>query len=306
MDRRRFDGIPGALSRLQATPEVGGNAYTLMSRQLLILIPAYNEEERIEATLDSLLSYFADHPTLSLRVVVVLNGCRDRTRDVVNGFCERDPRVRLREFEDSIGKGGALIEGLHHWPEADLIGYMDADGSSPPWEIARLAELCGEGDVVIGSRWARGARVIEPQSWIRRRLSRIYHLLVEALFHLGIQDTQCPAKVLSQSVAKRIADQLTIADFAFDVNLLVCANRASATIFETPIEWRDVAGSKVSASLPRACAAMLLSTVRLRMIYSPLSEFLRPLRPMETWIYKRLRTAAPRRRGANKSEPRSE
>jgi hypothetical protein len=106
---------------------------------------------------------------------------------------------------------------------------------------------------------------------------------------MHIKDTQCPAKVMRRSVAEKIHPQLRIADLAFDVNLIVAAKRAGFKVIEVPTEWTDIAGSKVTASLFRASLTMFLSVVRLRLIYSPLHGRTLFLRPLEIWLYKKLR-----------------
>jgi hypothetical protein len=118
------------------------------------------------------------------------------------------------------------------------------------------------------------------------------------LFWMHIQDTQCPCKVMRRAAVEKIHATLQIADLAFDVNLLVSLQRAGFTVKEVPTEWTDKVGSKVSASLFRASLTMFLSVVRIRLIYWPwLHRCLRPLSPLEAWLYKKLR--APRPRSAN-------
>ena len=104
----------------------------LIDPSLLLLIPAYNEEERIEPVLRDYAQYFRVHYTGKFQVVVVLNGCRDNTLGVVERVSKDHPCVSALEFADPIGKGGALIEGLRLAPLGDLIGYTDSDGATPP------------------------------------------------------------------------------------------------------------------------------------------------------------------------------
>ena len=114
---------------------------------------------------------------------------------------------------------------------------------------------------------------------------------MQTLFWLNIRDTQCGAKVMKRAVAEKIHPALRIADMAFDINLLVSIKRAGFKILEVPTEWTDQAGSKVV--LGRSSLTMLLSVVRVRLIYSPFYKLLRPLRPLEAWIYKKLRAPQP-------------
>ena len=98
---------------------------------LLLLIPAYNEESRIEPVLRDYARYFRNHYDGQFSLAVVLNGCRDNTLGVVQKVAAEFPSIRAENFPDPIGKGGALIEGLKLTPAMDLIGYVDADGASP-------------------------------------------------------------------------------------------------------------------------------------------------------------------------------
>ena len=113
------------------------------------------------------------------------------------------------------------------------------------------------------------------------------------MFWMNIHDTQCGAKVMRREVVKKIHPYLRIADLAFDINLLVSIKRAGFRILEVPTEWTDQAGSKVTSSLFRSSLTMLLSVVRIRLIYSPFYKWLRPLRPLEGWVYKKLRQPPP-------------
>ena len=266
---------------------------------VLLLIPAYNEEHRIEPVLREYVAHFRAHHAGRFQLVVVLNGCRDNTLGVVNRVAGEFSEVSALNFPAPIGKGGAIIEGLRLAPTADLIGYVDADGATPPSAFYELARRCaaGEADCMIGSRWLPGAVLLQSQTRLRRFVSRCFHLVVESLFWLGIKDTQCPAKVMRRAAAEKIHGALHIADLAFDVNLLVALNRAGFTVREVPVEWADKLGSKVSANLWRCALVMFLSVVRLRLIYSPFYRLLAPLRPLETWVYLTLLHAPAPRRG---------
>jgi glycosyltransferase involved in cell wall biosynthesis len=261
---------------------------------LLLLIPAYNEEARIEPVLRHYADFFQKNYTGKFQLIVVLNGCRDNTLGVVQKVAKDFSTVGWLDFPAPIGKGGALIEGLKLAGESDIIGYVDADGATGPEAVLKLIPFLGKADCVIGSRWLPGSILLKAQPKFRQIVSRCFHLVVELLFWLHIQDTQCPCKLMRRSVAEKIHPNLRIADLAFDVNLLVAIHQAGFQIKEVPIEWTDIVGSKVTASLFRNSLAMFLSVVRVRLIYLPwLYKLLRPLRPLEGWVYKKLRVAAP-------------
>ena len=263
---------------------------------LLLLIPAYNEESRIEPVLREYGLYFEKNYTGHFQLVVVLNGCRDNTRGVVERVAEDFPSISLLDFPAPIGKGGALIEGLKLASKAEVIGYVDADGASPPNAVVDLVKHIDKADCVIGSRWLPGAVLHQAQPLMRRFTSRCFHLIVEGLFWLHVKDTQCPCKVMKREVVERILPSLCIADLAFDVNLLVSVDRAGYRILEVPTEWTDKIGSKVTASLFRSSLTMFLSVVRIWLVYRPrLYRLLRRLGlgPLEAWVYRKLRQPRP-------------
>lgn len=262
---------------------------------LLLLIPAYNEEARIEPVLREFGAYFRDHYPGKFQLVIVLNGCRDNTRGVVERVAQEFPAISLLDFPAPIGKGGALIEGLKLASQAEVIGYVDADGASPPQAFHALVKRLREADCIIGSRWLPGTVLHQAQPWLRRFTSRCFHVVVEGLFWMHIKDTQCPCKVMRRAAAEKIHSTLQIADLAFDVNLLVSLKRAGFSILEVPTEWTDKVGSKVTSSLFRSSLTMFLSVVRVRLIYSPFYKWLGPLRPLEKWLYQKLRAPQPRR-----------
>jgi len=262
------------------------------SPSVLLLIPAYNEEERIGPVLRDYAAFFRANYAGEFKIVVVLNGCRDNTLGVVEAAAAEFPEIRWLEFKAPIGKGGALIEGLRLWPQADLIGYVDADGATAPPAFLDLIRHCAEVDCAIGSRWIEGAVLEQAQSAKRRIFSRVFHAYVEVLLHMRIKDTQCGAKVMRRAAMEKIHPYLRIADVAFDINLLYSLKRAGFTIREVPTVWTDKIGSKMR--LNKGALAILFSVLRLRFIYSPwLYKLLRPLRPLEAWIYRKLSSPQP-------------
>ncbi len=259
---------------------------------LLLLIPAYNEERRIEPVLRDYARYFREEYRGKFQLVVVLNGCRDNTLGVVQRVAAEYAEIGVLEFADPIGKGGALIEGLKLAPLAEVIGYVDADGATPPRAFHELVERIGEADCVIGSRWLPESVLHVEQTGHRQFASRVFHLIVELLFGMHIKDTQCGAKVMRRQAVETVHSSLRIADMAFDINLLYALHRAGFRILEIPTEWTDKIGSKVAPL--RTSLTMFLSALRVRLIYWPIVyKFLRPLRPIETWIYRKLRAPQP-------------
>ena len=261
---------------------------------LLLLIPAYNEEARIEPVLRQYATFFGENYSGQFQLVVVLNGCRDNTLEVVQRVAREFPVIRWLDFPAPIGKGGALIEGLKLAVNTDVIGFVDADGATGPAAILQLLPYLEKAECVVGSRWLPGSVLLKAQPKFRQIISRCFHLIVELLFWLHIQDTQCPCKLMRRAAVEKIHRFLRIADLAFDVNLLVAMHQAGFRILEVPIEWTDVVGSKVTSSLVRQSLTMFLSVWRIRLIYWPrIYRMLQPLRPLEGWVYKKLRQPPP-------------
>ncbi|MFN7138783.1 MAG: hypothetical protein ACK4UN_05555, partial [Limisphaerales bacterium] len=136
-----------------------------------------------------------------------------------------------------------------------------------------------------------GAILHQSQSSKRQFASRVFHFIVQTFFRMNIRDTQCGAKVMRREAVEEIHPSLRIADMAFDINLLYCLKRSGFKVLEIPTEWTDKVGSKVS--LGRTSLVMFLSVVRLRLIYSHIYPLLRPLRPLEGWLYTKLRAPQP-------------
>jgi dolichol-phosphate mannosyltransferase len=258
---------------------------------LLLLIPAYNEEGRIQPVLREYAEFFRKNYPGKFKLKVVLNGCRDNTFGVVQGISAEFPEVSAMEFAAPIGKGGALIEGLRLAPLTDLIGYVDADGATAPAALLDLVRHSAEADCVIGSRWIAGAVLHQAQSGKRQFASRVFHMIVQLFFGMNIRDTQCGAKIIHRAAMEKIHSSLCIADMAFDINLLYLLKRNGFKVLEVPTEWTDKVGSKVT--LGKTSLTMLLSVIRLRWIYSPLNCLRAPLRPLENWVYRKLNAPPP-------------
>jgi glycosyltransferase involved in cell wall biosynthesis len=260
---------------------------------LLLLIPAHNEERRLEPTLRRFAAYARDHYPGRFDLLVIVNGSRDNTLSLVHKVAREYPAVRCLDIPERIGKGGALIEGLSRATACDLVGYVDADGAPGPESFFTLVDRCADVDCVVGSRRVPGAVIHQYQPSHRQFASKVFHFFVWLFFRMSIKDTQCGAKVMRLAAAQKVLPNLHIADMAFDVNLLYALKRAHCTMREAPVEWTDHLGSTVRYF--RTSLVMFLSILRLRLVYSPFYRWLRPLRPLEGRIYAALRNPPPRR-----------
>lgn len=210
--------------------------------RLDVVIPAYNEERRIGATLEA---YRAGCPDPAVTFLVALDGCSDATAAIVRAHAETDPRVRLIEFP-KLGKGGVLMEAFRRC-SGDLIGFVDADCATPPREFMRLAEVAHHVDVAIASRRHPAAVLPVRRPLARRITSAGFAAFTRRLFGLDVRDTQCGAKVLRREVVERSVPLMSSRDFLFDVDLLLVARALGYRIAEVPTVWIDQAGSRVDA-----------------------------------------------------------
>ncbi len=229
--------------------------------ELSIVIPAYNEENRIGSTLDTFSAYFKKSGK-KYEIVVIMDGCTDGTGRVVREKARNHGNIRFREFEVNAGKGGGLLKGFLE-ARGRYIAYTDADGATPPGEMMRLLKEIGDYDGIIGSRWMKGSVILEKQPLARRVASRGFNLLTRMVLGLPYKDTQCPAKIFRGDTLRKIASELKVTNFAFDALLLFTAKKQGYRIKEVPIEWKDkdLSSLKMSRAIPR----MLFSVVKFRL-----------------------------------------
>ena len=214
-----------------------------------IVIPAYNEGRRIKSTLcayEHFFQTFKQNTGLHYELIVVLNGCTDNTRAVVELLAAQFPIVILSL--EQAGKGLAIKAGFLDALSRpnDYIGFVDADMATSPMAYHELIVHMEDYDGIIASRYMRGARVFPPRPLIKRLGSIIfYESLIKLLFHLPYTDFQCGAKLFSRKVIATVAPQLTIAQWAFDVELLYLCKKNGYRIKEYPTEWNDQKESKL-------------------------------------------------------------
>jgi len=197
---------------------------------ITIVIPAHNEEKRLAPTVDAYARAFPKHD-----ILIVPNGCTDSTEAIAKKLAKKYSCVRVWAT-DKAGKGLAVREGFAR-AKGDLVGFVDADLAIEPKEFAKLLEFAGEADVVIASRWVRGARMTELEPLQTRIAGRIFNLLVRIAFALPVRDTQCGAKIFRTQLVRQILPRCFINKMAFDVELLWRAKRQGAIIKEVPITW---------------------------------------------------------------------
>lgn len=211
-----------------------------------VIIPAFNEELRLPATLDSVCAYLEGSVDRDYEVIVVDDGSSDGTADFVRSYEEKNERVKLISYEENQGKGYAVRTGMLA-AKGDYVIYNDADGSSPIEELEKLIKSIDSGhDLAFGSRAKPDdSRFVDALAY-RKYMGNTFNLIVQALILPGIQDTQCGFKMFRRNVARDIFSVAQVNGFAFDVEILYIARLRHYKWEEVPINWSNVDGSKVN------------------------------------------------------------
>ena len=209
-----------------------------------IVIPAYNENRRIAASLDQVFA-FLQAENWDAEVIVVNDGSRDDTAEIVRGYAQRHPAVRLVENPGNRGKGYSVRNGMLHAGGAFVL-FTDADLSAPIAEAEKLfAALRAGADVAFGSRWARRELQMIAQPFYRRVLGRIFNLLLRVMLGLPYKDTQCGFKAFTRAAAQAVFPRQTRERWGFDPEILYIARRQGLKVVEVPVEWSHAGYSQL-------------------------------------------------------------
>jgi dolichyl-phosphate beta-glucosyltransferase len=227
--------------------------------QLSVVIPAYNEGDRLPGTLERMLAYLASQ-SLSFEILAVDDGSTDRTAEMVKRNAACDERIRLIR-EPHRGKGAAVRAGALAAAGQQIL-FCDADLSHPVEELTRLPALLDGAQIAIASREGQGSRRVgEPLH--RHLMGRVFNWIVRAVAVPGVQDTQCGLKCFSRRAARELFSRQTIEGFGFDVELLFLARKRGYRIVEVPVTWRHVPASRVDPV--RDTLRMLSDVLRIRL-----------------------------------------
>ena len=238
-----------------------------------IVIPAYNEEKRIGNILEGYGNFFKEKKKNKeiddFELLIVINNTKDKTEEVIKKFAKKYKEIRYLNFKEG-GKGFAIKEGFKDAlkRENDLIGFVDADMSTPPEAFYDLIKNIGNYDGIIGDRWHEKSIITKKQGLSRRIISRGYNLIVRTLFLLSFRDTQCGAKLFKRKVLEKNINKIVSSQWNFDIALLFCLRKESkAKIKSIPTIWNNDEDSKVN--LKSTPVRMFASSIRLRLIHSP-------------------------------------
>ncbi len=227
---------------------------------LSIIIPAYNEEHRLERTLPVLRSWLEKQEYV-WEVVLVDAGSSDRTREIFHGFFSSEEGRSFRN-KDNRGKGYAVRRGVQE-ARGEVLLFSDADFSTPIEEFPKLFQYLQNGyDFAIGSRSLPDSNVEVHQAWYRENMGKIFNLLVRAIALRGFIDTQCGFKCMRRERILPLLPMMAVDGFCFDVELLFLAQKAELKIKEVPVTWINDPESKVH--LMKDSSEMFLDLLRIR------------------------------------------
>ncbi len=249
------------LKRSPSRGIVGTRENPLSDITYSIVIPAYNEGQRLGATLDKVLGYVREQGW-NAEVVVVNDGSHDNTAELVRSFAAKNPALRLLENPGNRGKGYAVRNGMLN-ARGEIIVFSDADLSSPIEEMPKLlAALAAGADIAMGSRWLRAELQTHRQSLHRQLFGRIFNGLNRVILGLQFKDTQCGFKAFTRRAAQMILPLQRIERWGFDPEILFLARKFGLRVEEVAVRWGHVGGTRINPVLDGA--RMFQEMVRIR------------------------------------------
>ena len=228
---------------------------------LSVIIPAYNEEKNIKSTIQSIHGYLYDKK-IEHEIIVVTDGSKDMTVDIVNSLTAEIPNLVLLRFDINKGKGYSVKEGMLK-ATGDYRLFTDADNATSIDHIEKMMPFFGQGfSVVIGSIATKDSVVASGSEPVWRRLfGMMGNLFIQIMVVPGIKDTQRGFKMITAEAANKIFPKMTIERWGFDIEMLALARKFGYKIREVPIVWKNDPNSHVKLS---AYFQVLMETVKIR------------------------------------------
>jgi dolichyl-phosphate beta-glucosyltransferase len=211
-----------------------------MSVELSVVIPAYDEAARVEPGLRRAADYL-ERRGIAYELLVVDDGSRDDTAGVA-----ARAGARVLRHERNLGKGAAVRTGVLASAGARVL-LSDADFSTPIEELEKLEPRLGEADLVVGSRAVAGSVITARQPLYRELMGKTFNLLIRCLGVRGFRDTQCGFKLAQGKAARELCAELTVAGFAYDVELIWLAGAHGLRVVEVGVLWANSPDSRVHA-----------------------------------------------------------
>ncbi|MCC6392513.1 MAG: glycosyltransferase family 2 protein [Bryobacterales bacterium] len=216
-------------------------------RSLSIIIPAYNEETRLPATLDRILEYLREREWAFIEVLVVDDGSKDKTAEIVREYSSRAAAVQLISNPGNRGKGYAVRNGMLQAKGVWRL-FTDSDLSAPIEELDKLLAAAEKEKALVsfGSRALDRSLVSVHQPLARELSGRIFNLVMRVVMRLPFRDTQCGFKLYHAEAAAKIFPRQQLDGFGFDVEDLFLARKLGLKAVEVPVRWANVEGTRVS------------------------------------------------------------
>lgn len=230
--------------------------------QLSVIIPCFNEQERIGPTIARANAYLTARGG-SFEIFAVDDGSTDSTRSRLEQVSRRMPAVTVLGYDGNKGKGFAVRHAVPRCRGATIL-YMDADLATPMEELPKLEAGLADHDIAIGSRALPSSQLEVRQPRYREYMGRTFNAMVQLLAVPGINDTQCGFKLLRRSCAQHLFPQLTADTYTFDVELLLLARAYGYRVTEIPVRWKHVANSRVHPVIDSTRMAVDLLRLRWR------------------------------------------
>jgi dolichyl-phosphate beta-glucosyltransferase len=210
-----------------------------------IVIPAYNESERIRSTLDKILVHIQERGW-NAEILVVNDGSTDATAQIVQAYASQHPSLHLIQNPGNHGKGYSVRNGMLH-ATGEMVLFSDADLSSPIEEADKLFVALAEGnDVAMGSRWLRTELQTQRQPLHRQLFGRIFNLVLRILLGLHFRDTQCGFKAFTRRATRLIFPLQHIERWGFDPEILFLARKFGFRVKEVPVKWAHREGTRIN------------------------------------------------------------
>lgn len=221
---------------------------------LSVVIPCFNERERLPLTLTRTVAYL-EREIPAFEIIVVDDGSSDGTGSWAEEQSRANERIRALGYAPNRGKGYAVQHGVGS-ARGRFILFMDADDATSIREIEKLLPCVASGsfDIAIGSRAVRESRVNRSQSAFRERMGKAFGVLTNAIALYGVRDTQCGFKLFSSEFAQAVVSRLTSASAIFDIELLMIAAQQGMRVREVGVEWNHALESRLEYDLRRSIA----------------------------------------------------
>jgi len=219
------------------------------SKSLIIVIPAYNEGNRIEATLHAYFDYFNKQKKLTTTFLVVCNNCSDNTVNICKNIQKNHPELIYMDLKPG-GKGFAVKQGFLKALDyrVDYIGFVDADLATTPPYFYELVTKINNHDGINANRYSNDSRIWPNRPFMKRIGGKFYDWILRHNFHLDVRDTQCGAKLFTYKTIKEIAPFMKETGWAFELELFYLCQLFEKDIIEIPTTWIDMPGSHLTIS----------------------------------------------------------